>query len=136
MEFLPKRVILAGQFELTPNGNHKYVLTNPDATSQHPVTLRCNLNAPSCAEFTPDKKNPQIDPPGAITGQEFVGKDAIEDDVKERLKERAIADGKFFDGVCPTDDPAERQGRLGPGLRLGPVHEEQRLELPRRARGS
>jgi hypothetical protein len=103
VEFLPKRVILAGQFELTPNGNHKYVLTNPDATSQHPVTLRCNLNTPGCAEFTPDKKNPQIDPPGAITGQEFVGKDAIEDDVKERLKERAIADGKFFDGVCPTD---------------------------------
>ena len=103
VEFLPKRVILAGQFELTPNGNHKYVLTNPDATSQHPVTLRCNLNSPSCAEFTPDKKNPQIDPPGAITGQEFVGKDALEDDVKDRLKERAIADGKFFDGVCPTD---------------------------------
>ena len=103
VEFLPKRVILAGQFELTPNGNHKYVLTNPDATSQHPVTLRCNLNTPGCAEFTPDKKNPQIDPPGAITGQEFVGKDALEDDVKERLKERAIADGKFFDGVCPTD---------------------------------
>jgi hypothetical protein len=103
VEFLPKRVILAGQFELTPNGNQKYVLTNPDATSQHPVTLRCNLNSPNCAEFTPDKKNPQIDPPGAITGQEFVGKDAIEDDVKDRLKERAIADGKFFDGVCPTD---------------------------------
>ena len=103
VEFLPKRVILAGQFELTPNGNHKYVLTNPDATSEHPVTLRCNLNTPGCAEFTPDKKNPQIDPPGAIFGQEFVGKDALEDDVKARLKERAIADGKFFDGVCPTD---------------------------------
>ena len=103
VEFLPKRVILAGQFELTPNGNHKYVLTNPDATSEHPVTLRCNLDTPGCAEFTPDKKNPQIDPPGAIFGQEFVGKDALEDDVKDRLKERAIADGKFFDGVCPTD---------------------------------
>jgi hypothetical protein len=104
IEFLPKRVILAGQFELTPNGNHKYVLTNPDATSQHPVSLRCNLNAADCAEFTADKKNPQIDPPGAILGQEFVGKDALEDDVKERLKERAIADGKFYDGVCPTDE--------------------------------
>jgi len=103
VEFLPKRVILAGQFELTPNGNHKYVLTNPDATSQHPVTLRCNLNTPGCAEFTPDKKNPQIDPEGAIEGQQFINQDAIEDDVKERLKERAIADGKFFDGVCPTD---------------------------------
>jgi len=103
VEFLPKRVILAGQFKLTPNGNHTYVLTNPDATSQHPVTLRCQLNGSGCADFTPDKKNPQLDPPGAITGQEFVGKDALEDDVKERLKERAIADGKFFDGVCPTD---------------------------------
>ncbi len=104
VEFLPKRVILAGQFKLTPNGNHPYVLTNPDATSQHPVTLRCNLSAPSCAAFTPDKKNPQLDPPGAISGQEYVGKDALEDDVKDRLKERAIADGTFYDGVCPTDE--------------------------------
>jgi hypothetical protein len=103
VEFLPKRVILAGQFELTPNGNGVYIQTNPDATSQHPVTLRCQINNPSCAEFTPDKKNPQLDPPGAITGGEFVGKDALEDDVKDRLKERAIADGKFFDGVCPAD---------------------------------
>ena len=104
VEFLPKRVILAGQFELTPNGNGVYIKTNPDATSQHPVTLRCVLNDPSCAEFTPDKKNPQLDPPAAIVGQEFVGKDALEDDVKDRLKERAIADGKFYDGVCPTDE--------------------------------
>jgi hypothetical protein len=104
VEFLPKRVILAGQFELTPNGNGVYIKTNPDATSQHPVTLRCAINNPSCAEFTPDKKNPQLDPPGAIVGGDFVGKDALEDDVKERLKERAIADGTFYDGVCPTDE--------------------------------
>jgi Tfp pilus assembly protein PilX len=103
VEFLPKRVILAGHFDLTPNGNHGYVLTNPDATSQHPVTLRCSLAASGCANYTPDKKNPQIDPAGAISGGEYVGKDALEDDVKARLKERAIADGKFFDGVCPTD---------------------------------
>ena len=104
VEFLPKRVIVAGHFDLTPNGNHGYVLTNPDATSQHPVTLRCNLAAANCANYTPDKKNPQIDPAGAITGQEFVGKDALEDDVKARLKERAIADGTFYNGVCPTDE--------------------------------
>jgi len=103
VEFLPKRVILAGHFDLTPNGNHGYVLTNPDATSQHPVTLRCSLAASGCANYTPDKKNPQIDPAGAISGGEYVGKDALEDDVKARLKERAIADGKFFAGVCPTD---------------------------------
>ena len=104
VEFLPKRVILAGQFELTPNGNGVYIKTNPDATSQHPVTLRCNLSSPDCSEYTPDKTRPQLDPPGAIEGQQFVGKDAIEDDVKERLKERAIADGRFYDGVCPTDE--------------------------------
>jgi hypothetical protein len=96
-------VILAGHFDLTPNGNHGYVMTNPDATSQHPVTLRCNLASSGCANYTEDKKNPQIDPSGAISGGEYVGKDALEDDVKGRLKERAIADGKFFDGVCPTD---------------------------------
>jgi hypothetical protein len=103
-EFIPKRVILAGQFELTPNGNGVYIMTNPDATSQHPVTLRCQLNATGCAEFTPDKRNPQLNPPEAITGGDYVGKDALEDDVKDRLKERAIADGTFYDGVCPTDD--------------------------------
>jgi hypothetical protein len=104
VEFLPKRVILAGQFELTPNGNHNYVATNPDATSQHPVTLRCNLSSPDCTEYTPDKKNPQIDPPGAIAGQEFVGKDALEDDVKERLRVRAESDGTLFVNTCPTDE--------------------------------
>jgi hypothetical protein len=102
VEFLPKRVILAGQFELTPNGNGVYIKTNPDATSEHPVTLRCNLAAPDCAEYTPDHKRPQLDPPGAIEGQQFINQDAIEDDVKERLKERAIADGRFFDGTCPS----------------------------------
>jgi Tfp pilus assembly protein PilX len=103
VEFLPKRVILAGQFELTPNGNGVYIQTNPDATSQHPVSLRCDIATTGCSEFTPDKKNPQLDPPGAILGNEFVGKDAIEDDVKDRLKERAIADGTFYHNVCPTD---------------------------------
>jgi hypothetical protein len=102
VELLPKRVILAGQFKLTPNGNHKYVLTNPDQTSTHPVTLRCNLNSPSCAEYTPDKKNPQIDPPEAIEGQQYIGQDALEDDVKQRLKERAIADGTYYKNTCPT----------------------------------
>jgi hypothetical protein len=104
VEFLPKKVILAGQFELTPNGNGVYIQTHPSETGEHPVTLRCNLSSPSCAEFTPDHKNPQLDPPGAIEGQAFIGQDAIEDDVKERLKERAIADGRFFDGVCPTQE--------------------------------
>jgi hypothetical protein len=100
-EFLPKKVIIAGQFELTPNGNGVYISTEPDETSDHKVTLRCNLSTPGCSEFTPDKKNPQLDPPTAIEGQQYVGEDALADDIKERLKERAIADGKFYDGVCP-----------------------------------
>jgi hypothetical protein len=103
IEFLPKKVIIAGQFELTPNGNGIYIKTNPDATSDHKVTLRCNIATPGCSEFTPDKKNPQLDPPGAIEGQQFVGEDALSDDTKERLKERAIADGHYFKNVCPTD---------------------------------
>jgi Tfp pilus assembly protein PilX len=102
VEFMPKRVILAGQFELTPNGNGIYIKTNPDATSEHPVTLRCTLASPSCAEFTPDKKHPQLDPPEAIAGQQYIGQDALEDDVKDRLKERAIADGRYYEG-CPTE---------------------------------
>jgi len=103
-EFLPKKVIIAGQFELTPNGNGIYIKTNPDETSDHKVTLRCNISTPGCSEFTPDKKNPQLDPPGAIEGQQFVGEDALSDATKDRLKERAIADGAFYDGVCPTSE--------------------------------
>jgi hypothetical protein len=101
-EEIPKQVIIAGQFELTPNGNGVYIKTNPDETSEHRVLLRCNLGDSSCAEFTPDKKNPQLDPPGAIDGLSFVGEDALPDDVKDRLKERAIADGTYYSGVCPT----------------------------------
>lgn len=104
IEFLPKKVIIAGQFELTPNGNGVYIQTVPDATSDHKVTLRCNMATPGCSEYTPDKKNPQLDPPGAIEGQQFVGEDALSDDTKERLKERAIADGRYFHNVCPTDE--------------------------------
>jgi hypothetical protein len=103
-EEIPKQVIIAGQFELTPNGNGVYIKTNPDETSEHRVLLRCNLGDPSCAEFTPDKKNPQLDPPGAIDGLSFVGEDALPDDVKDRLKERAIADGTLYSGVCPSAD--------------------------------
>ena len=101
VEFLPKRVILAGQFELTPNGNGVYIKTNPDATSEHPVTLRCSLGNPSCAEFTPDKKNPQLDH-GAI-GASFVGQDAIEDDVKapQGARDRGRP---LLRNVCPTDE--------------------------------
>jgi Tfp pilus assembly protein PilX len=97
-EQIPKQVIIAGQFELTPNGNGVYIKTNPDETSEHRILLRCNLGDPSCAEFTPDHKNPQLDPPGAIDGQSFVGEDALKDDVKDRLKERAVADGTYYSG--------------------------------------
>ena len=110
VEFMPRRVILAGQFELTPNGNGVYIKTNPDATSEHPVTLRCTLADPSCAEFTPDKKNPQLDPPTAIAGQQYIGQDALEDDVKDRLKERAIADGRFYQNTCP--DESQLSGKV------------------------
>ena len=101
-EEIPKQVIIAGQFELTPNGNGVYIKTNPDETSEHRILLRCSLGDTSCAEFTPDKKNPQLDPPGAIDGLSFVGEDALPDDVKDRLKERAVADGTLYEGVCPT----------------------------------
>lgn len=101
-EEIPKNVIIAGQFELTPNGNGVYIKTNPDETSEHRVLLRCDLGDPSCAEFTPDKRNPQLDPAGAIDGLKFVGEDALADDIKERLKERAAADGTIYNG-CPSE---------------------------------
>ena len=35
----------------------------------------------------------------AIEGQQFVGEDALSDDTKARLKERAIADGHYYENV-------------------------------------
>jgi hypothetical protein len=105
-ETMPRRVIIAGSFELTPNGNHNYVNTNPDATSRHDVTVRCKPPATPdqqdpCLGFTPDRQRPQINPEGAYE-QGFVNQDALPDDQKARLKERAIADGTYYTG-CPTE---------------------------------
>ena len=102
IEDIPKKTIIAGEFKLTPNGNHAYVLTVPDQFSKHPVTVRCDPATPGCLEYTPDKKNPQIDPPDAVE-QGFAGEDALDDETKARLKERAIADGTYYTS-CPTDD--------------------------------
>jgi len=102
-EDIPKRTIIAGEFKLTPNGNHQYVLTVPDQFSDHKVTVRCNPSTPGCLEYDPsDTKNPQIDPPAAVE-QGFTNQDALDDDTKDRLKERAIADGSFYSS-CPTDE--------------------------------
>lgn len=104
-EDMPRRVIIAGYFTLTPNGNHHYVNTNPDATSPHNVTVRCNPpptpdQQDPCLGFTPDRQRPQINPEGAYE-QGFVNQDALPDDQKARLKERAIADGTYYT-TCPT----------------------------------
>jgi hypothetical protein len=101
-EQIPKNVIIAGQFELTPNGNGVYIKTNPDETSEHKVTLRCTLTNPDCAEYIPDPRKPQLEPAAAIEGDSFVGKDALPEDVQQRLKERAEADGTAYTG-CPSE---------------------------------
>ena len=101
-EEIPKNVIIAGQFELTPNGNGVYIKTNPDETSEHKVTLRCTLTDLDCAEYTPDPRKPQLEPAAAIEGDSFVGKDALPADVQQRLKERAEADGTAYSG-CPSE---------------------------------
>lgn len=101
-EQIPKNVIIAGQFELTPNGNGVYIKTNPDETSEHKVTLRCTLTDPECAEYIPDPRKPQLEPAAAIEGDSFVGKDALPEDVQQRLKERAEADGTAYSG-CPSE---------------------------------
>jgi hypothetical protein len=102
-EEIPKNVIIAGQFELTPNGNGVYIKTNPDETSEHKVTLRCTLTNPDCAEYIPDPRKPQLEPAAAIEGDSFVGKDALPEDVQQRLKERAEADGTAYTG-CPSEE--------------------------------
>lgn len=99
-ELMPKRTIIAGHFAVHPSGKHVYIATNPDSTSGHPVTVRCNPNANGCADYQPNKG--QIDPDGAVAGPEYVGKPALEPEVRERLRERAIADGTFYTG-CPTE---------------------------------
>jgi len=116
-EYLPKRVIIAGKFTLTPNGNHTYVDTKPDLVSNHPVTVRCTPplipdQSNTCMGFTPDRDRPQIEPEGApqgYTGPEYQNADALPDSVKDRLKERAVADGTYYSG-CPTD--AQLSGKV------------------------
>lgn len=104
-EEMPRRVVIAGKLTLTPNGNHHYINTNPDATSEHNVTVRCNPpqtpdQSNSCLGFTPDTQRPQINPAGSYQ-QGYQNEDALPDDMKERLKERAVADGTYYNG-CPT----------------------------------
>jgi len=109
-EVFPQRAIIAGRFLLTPNGNHTYVATNPDPTQNHPVTVRCNPpvtpdQKDPCMGFTPDTARPQIDPPGngpGYVGNEYQNADALSDVIKDRLKQRAIADGTYFTS-CPSD---------------------------------
>jgi hypothetical protein len=98
-ELLPKRAIIAGHFDVTNNGKKIMIATNPDATSGHPVTVRCNPSSSGCAEY--DRNKGQIDPDGAVVGPEYVGKPVLDADVRERLRERAIADGTFHTG-CPS----------------------------------
>jgi hypothetical protein len=98
-EVLPRRTIIAGKFRTGQNGNQTYVTTNPDQTSRHPVTVRCSSRGPNCADY---KRGRNIDPPDEVAYGEYVGRDVLEDDAKERLKERAMADGTFFTG-CPSD---------------------------------
>jgi len=99
-ELLPKRTIIAGHFVVHPSGKHVYIATNPDSTSGHPITVRCNPHSNGCANYEPDKG--QIDPEGAVAGPEYVGKPVLEPEVQDRLRERAIADGTFYTG-CPTE---------------------------------
>jgi hypothetical protein len=105
-EEFPRRVIIAGRFTLTPNGNHAYVKTNPDQTSPHPVTVRCDAppnpnQGDQCMGYTPDRRRPQIDPDYA-TEDNYPGQRAIDDAMLERLRERAVSEGTYFSG-CPTD---------------------------------
>ena len=58
------------------------------------MTVRCNPNANGCADY--DRNKGQIDPDGAVIGPEYVGKPALEPEVRERLRERAIADGTYY----------------------------------------
>ena len=106
-ELLPKRAVIAGHFDVTNTGKKIMVATNPDATSGHPVTVRCNPSSAGCAEYDRDKG--QIDPDGAVVGPEYVSKPVLDAEVRERMRERAIADGTYFTG-CPSD--AQLSGKV------------------------
>ena len=86
--------------------------TNPDEISEHRVPLDVTSVTTRCSEFTPDNKNPHLDPPGAIDGLSFVGEDALPDDVKDRLKERAIADGTLLQARCVPGARAQLTGKV------------------------
>jgi hypothetical protein len=106
-ENLPRRTVIAGRFRTSNNGNKTIVKTNSTAASPHPVTVRCDPNDTSCMEYNRTSSNPQIEPRDSVEGPSFVGQRAIADDVTERFRDRAIADGTFYASGCPAS-PAGR----------------------------
>jgi hypothetical protein len=102
-EEFPRRTIIAGKFRTDNAGNKTIVQTNSTATSPHPVTLRCSPSAgTACADYDNSKARPQIEPrEGSVVGPEFVGEPTIPEDVVERLREVAEANGTYYPTGCP-----------------------------------
>lgn len=95
-EELPKSVILAGKFGTTNNGNKTIVHTHGQ-----PVQVRCTEPAQSSCLDYPPKQN-QIDPEMVETG--YSGGDAMSDEQINRLRDRAMAEGTYYNSCPPRPD--------------------------------
>ncbi|MGH2918631.1 MAG: hypothetical protein ACRDLS_08560 [Solirubrobacteraceae bacterium] len=97
-ENFPRTAITAGSLHISNNGNHGGRPIVDNGGSQ--IAVRCDYHLSSCAGYES----------GQISNPSFVqlpasGSNALSPTTLERLKQRAIADGKFFSG-CPGDDLA------------------------------
>jgi hypothetical protein len=103
-EELPRAAVVAGSLEITNSGKKTLLDANGLNNAYQPglVAVRCqDISNPACLKAP--KFDFQLDPPVATGG--YTSANALQDDVIQRLRERAITDQTFY-ATC-----AEAQAR-------------------------
>jgi hypothetical protein len=99
VESFPRRVVTAGWFETTNNGNKVIIDTRGRAAEPAPLAVRCTQSAPSaCLNYNPSKG--QVSPENVETG--YSGSTAVSAAVLSAYRERAKSLGTYYASGCPS----------------------------------
>jgi hypothetical protein len=99
VESFPRRVVTAGWFETTNNGNKVIIDTRGRAAEPAPLAVRCTQKAPSsCLNYNPAKG--QVTPETVETG--YSGTTAVSPAVLSAYRERAKSLGTYYATGCPS----------------------------------
>jgi Tfp pilus assembly protein PilX len=98
VETFPRRVINAGWFATTNNGNKVIVDTRGDAAEPAALAVRCNNHTSLCLGYNRDKG--QVSPDIVETGT--AGETAVAQSVLDGFRERAQALGTYYASGCPS----------------------------------